>query len=89
MEKLQDQIHSAIDASGAEIGVALIHLQSSEELHINADAGFPMASVLKIPVLCEAFHQMATGAFALDDRWELTYPLKNIGSGILTYSDPK
>jgi beta-lactamase class A len=28
---------------------------------------------------------MATGAFALDDRWELTYPLKNIGSGILTY----
>ena len=85
MEKLQDKIHSAIDAGGAEIGVALIHLQSSEELHINADAGFPMASVLKIPVLCEAFHQMATGAFALDDRWELTYPLKNIGSGILTY----
>lgn len=85
MEKLQAQIQSAIDASGAEMGVALIHVESGDALHINADAGFPMASVLKIPVLCEAFHQMAAGAFALDDRWELTYPLKNIGSGILTY----
>lgn len=85
MEKLQAQIQSAIDASGAEMGVSLIHLESGAEININADDSFPMASVLKIPVLCEAFHQMAAGAFALDDRWELTYPLKNIGSGILTY----
>lgn len=67
------------------MGVSLIHIESGEEIHINADESFPMASVLKIPVLCEAFHQMATGAFTLDDRWELTYPQKNIGSGILTY----
>lgn len=85
MEKLQAQIQSAIDASGADMGVSLIHLESGAEININADASFPMASVLKIPVLCEAFHQMAGGAFTLDDRWELTYPLKNIGSGILTY----
>jgi beta-lactamase class A len=87
VQNLQDKIHAAIDASGAEMGVSLIHIESGEELHINADAGFPMASVLKIPVLCEAFHQMAAGAFTLDDRWPLTYPLKNIGSGILTYLD--
>jgi beta-lactamase class A len=85
MSSLEQTIQQAIDASGAEMGVSLIHIESGDELYINADAGFPMASVLKIPVLCEAFHQMATGAFALDDRWELTYPLKNIGSGILTY----
>ncbi|MEZ4730291.1 MAG: serine hydrolase [Caldilineaceae bacterium] len=85
MEKLQAQIQSAIDASGADMGVSLIHLESGAAININADASFPMASVLKIPVLCEAFHQMAAGAFTLDDRWELTYPLKNIGSGILTY----
>lgn len=85
MEKLQAQIQAAIDASGAEMGVSLIHLESGAEININADAGFPMASVLKIPVLCAAFEAMAAGAFTLDDRWELTYPLKNIGSGILTY----
>jgi len=85
VEKLQAQIQSAIDAGGADMGVSLIHLESGAEININADDSFPMASVLKIPVLCEAFHQMAVGAFTLDDRWELTYPLKNIGSGILTY----
>lgn len=72
-------------ASGAEMGVSLIHLESSAELHFNADDSYPMASVLKIPVLCAAFHQMAGGAFTLEDRWPLTYPDKNIGSGILTY----
>jgi beta-lactamase class A len=84
---LQGQIQTAIDASGAEMGVSLIHLESGEEIHINADDSFPMASVLKIPVLCAAFREMATGAFTLDDRFPLTYPLKNIGSGILTYLD--
>jgi len=82
---LQDQIQAAMDASGAEMGVSLIHLESGAEIHLNADDSYPMASVLKIPVLCEAFHQMAGGAFTLDDRWPLTYPDKNIGSGILTY----
>jgi beta-lactamase class A len=85
MHTLETQIQSAIDASGAEMGVSLLHIESGAEININADDSFPMASVLKIPVLCAAFREMATGAFTLDDRWELTYPLKNIGSGILTY----
>lgn len=82
---LQNQIQAAMAASGAEMGVSLIHLESGTELHLNADDSYPMASVLKIPVLCAAFHQMAGGAFTLEDRWPLTYPDKNIGSGILTY----
>ncbi|MCB0106221.1 MAG: serine hydrolase [Caldilineaceae bacterium] len=87
MHTLKEQIQSIINASGAQMGVSLIHIESGEEIHINADESYPMASVLKIPVLCEAFHQMAAGAFTLDDRWSLTYPLKNIGSGVLTYLD--
>ncbi len=87
LANLQDQIEAAAAGSGAEMGISLRHIESGDELHHNADESYPMASVLKIPVLCEAFHQMAKGAFTLDDRWELTYPLKNIGSGILTYME--
>jgi len=87
MHTLKEQIQSIINTSGAQMGVSLIHIESGEEIHINADESYPMASVLKIPVLCEAFHQMAAGAFTLDDRWPLTYPEKNIGSGVLTYLD--
>lgn len=87
MQTLKPQIQSAIDASGAKMGVSILHVESGAEININADESYPMASVLKIPVLCAAFQQMEAGAFTLDDRWELTYPLKNIGSGILTYME--
>ncbi len=85
MQQLQAQIQAVMDASGAEMGVAILHIESGDEINLGADESYPMASVLKIPVLCEAFHQIHAGNFTLDDRLELTYPEKNIGSGILTY----
>ena len=83
--QLQARLQTVIQAADAEFGVSILHLESGDELHINADASFPLCSVLKVPVLCEAFRQMDEGAFTLEDRWELTFPVKNIGSGILTY----
>lgn len=86
MSTLTIQIKTIIESAGATImGVSLHHIESGEEINLDADESFPMASVLKIPVLVEAFRQMREGAFTLDDRWELTTAEKNIGSGILTY----
>ncbi len=82
---LSQRIQSSIENVEAEFGIAIFHLESGENLTFNADRSFPMCSVLKIPVLCEAFRQLEAGAFALDDRWTLTHAEKNIGSGILTY----
>ena len=85
MHSLEAQIQAAIHASGAEMGVSILHIESGAEINIGADESYPMASVLKIPVLCEAFRQIHQGRFTLDHRWALTSPEKNIGSGILTY----
>ncbi|HXF63942.1 MAG TPA: serine hydrolase [Caldilineaceae bacterium] len=84
---LQEQIEAAIAASGAHMGVAMRHLTRSDEIMISADDSFPMCSVLKIPVLVEAFRQMAEGRFTLDDRWPLTTAEKNLPSGILVFLD--
>ena len=84
---LQEQIENAIAAADAHVGVAMRHLERDEELMVNADDSFPMASVLKIPVLVEAFRQLDAGRFTLDDRWELTVAEKNLGSGVLTHFD--
>ena len=78
-------IQSIIDASHTDMGVSIHHLESGEEININADVSYPMCSVLKIPVLCEAFRQIHAGQFTLDDRWPTNMAEKNIGSGILTY----
>jgi beta-lactamase class A len=86
MPALASQVEKIVAASGAALmGVAIHHIESGEEIHINADESFPMCSVLKIPVLVEAFRQMVQGKFTLDERWPLATAEKNIGSGILTY----
>lgn len=82
---LKTDLQAIIDASGAEMGVAIHHLESGERCDLNADHFFPMASVLKIPVLAEAFRQLEAGRFRLDDRWSLSDDQKNRGSGILPF----
>ena len=54
LNELQGQIEAAISAAGAHMGVAMRHLEKGDEITIHADESFPMASVLKIPVLVEA-----------------------------------
>ena len=82
---LYDQIQEVIGRSGAHIGVALRHIESGEELMIDADSYFPMASVFKVPVLVEACYRMAQNQFGLGDRWPLKTEDKNLPSGILTF----
>lgn len=86
MSTLKNSIESIIAASGAtSMGVAIKHLETGEEIYLDADQPFPLCSVFKIPVLAEAFHQMDQGRFTLDDRWELTLAEKNLPSGILVF----
>ena len=87
LQELQKQIEAAATAAGAHMGISMRHLERHEELAIHGDESFPMASVLKIPVLVEAARQMDAGKFTLDDRWELTTAEKNLGSGVLTFFD--
>ena len=87
LQTLQTQIEEAITAADAQMGVAMLHLEKGDEVNLLADESFPMASVLKIPVLVEAARQMDAGNFTLDDRWALTVAEKNLGSGVLTFFD--
>src|SRR3954453_14287150 len=87
LQELQSQIQAAISTANAHMGIAMRHLEKGDEINIAADESFPMASVLKIPVLVEAARQMDAGKFTLDDRWKLTVVEKNLGSGVLTFFD--
>lgn len=82
---LQERIQSVIDASGAEFGVALKHLESGQEVMIDADSYYPMASVVKIPILVETFYRIQAGEFGLHDRWPLKTEDKNLPSGVLVF----
>jgi beta-lactamase class A len=87
LHELQGQIEAAADAAAAHVGVAMRHIERGDEININAQESFPMCSVLKIPVLVEAFRRIDAGDFSLEDRWSLTVAEKNLGSGVLTFFD--
>ena len=84
---LEDKIKSLIEECGAKVGVGLHHIESGEELMIDADSYYPLASTLKIPVLVEACYRMAAGEFTPSDRWELKDTEKNFPSGVLVFFD--
>jgi beta-lactamase class A len=67
---IQSAIHSAIeqrirDLDGA-MGVAAIDVKTGETLAVNADLRFPTASLIKVPVMVEVFHQIAAGKLQRD-----------------------
>ena len=84
---LESDIRTIIENSGAEMALSALHLESGQRIDVDAERVFPMCSVLKIPVLVEAFRQIDAGRFTLDDRWELTTAEKNLPSGILVFFD--
>jgi beta-lactamase class A len=84
---LHDRIQDVIGPTGARFGVALRHLESGEEVLIDADSYYPLASVVKVPVLVEAAFQLGAGRFSLADRWPLHSNVKNLPSGILTFME--
>lgn len=50
----------------ADVGVALIHVESGALLAVRGDQRYPMASVYKLPIAVELLTQVAQGTLALD-----------------------
>jgi len=82
---LKDDIQAAIKAADMEAGVSVLHIESGEQIDVNGDESYPMASVFKIPVLATAGQQLKAGKLKLDDRIPLKSEDKSAGSGILQF----
>jgi len=54
-----------VRGSRAEVGVALIHLESGARVAVHGDRRFPMASVYKLPIALELLAQVSEGTMEL------------------------
>lgn len=84
IKRLERQIQSVIRSVNGEVGVAIKHIESGQELFINGDTLFPMASVFKIPILVEVLAQAREGKLSLDEEVSLEKADQHLGSGILS-----
>lgn len=67
-----------------EAAVAMLHIESGERFEARADEPFPTASLIKLPIMLEAYRQAEAGQLDLTRQVTLRDDDKVPGSGILT-----
>ncbi len=78
---LKTRVQKLIDASGAEVAVAMRTLDGRDELLIDADRKFHAASTMKVPVMIELFRQADAGLLRLDEQLPIRNEFHSIVDG--------
>lgn len=63
---IQARLETHAKALRGTLGVAAIDLRTRETITLNADMRFPTASLIKVPVMVEVFHQIQEGKLGRD-----------------------
>ncbi len=83
-QSLADRLTPLIQSHEGKIAVAVKHLKSGDAFSHEADTPMPTASLIKLPIMVEAYRQAAEGKLNLDESVTLKAEDKVPGSGILT-----
>jgi beta-lactamase class A len=81
---LEARITPLAKAHKGKVAVAVKHLKTGESFYLSADEAMPTASLIKLPVMVEAYWQAKDGKVKLDTPVTLKKDDKVPGSGILT-----
>jgi beta-lactamase class A len=87
LARLEANIDRITKSVNATWGIYIKCLETGEEIALNADQQMDTMSVIKIPLMVEAFRQIEEGKFALTDRITLTDAMKRPGTGIIRSLD--
>jgi beta-lactamase class A len=82
---LESRLLPIIEAHKGKVAVAVKHLGSGESYRYHAEQVMPTASLIKFPVMIEAYRQAADKKVDLDSFITLRKEDKVPGSGVLTY----
>lgn len=63
---LQERLERLVRAFPGTLGIAARNLDTGESFAVNGDARFPTASLIKVAVMVETYHQIAEGKFGAE-----------------------
>jgi beta-lactamase class A len=87
LERLRANIEQITKSVDTHWGIYIKCLDTGEEIAINADESMDTMSVIKVPLMVEAFRQIEAGKFALADRYTLKNSDKRPGTGVIRSFD--
>lgn len=85
LARLKPQLEARIARHAGVAGVTVIDLASGEKLSIRGEELFPSASVIKLPILVELFHQLRRGHLKWSDPITMLAADQRPGSGVLQF----
>jgi beta-lactamase class A len=83
-QSLSSRLEPLISAHEGEVAVAVKHLRTGQSFRHNADEAMPTASLIKLPIMVEAYRQAAEGKLSLNEPVTFKEEDKTPGSGILS-----
>ena len=85
---LQKKLEQMAGSHHGKVSLFAVNLKTGETASIDPDRPVQTASVIKLPIMLEAFYQVKGGKHNLDDKLTLTKSNQVPGSGVLTFLDP-
>jgi len=87
IKRLLLQIERVTRGMEGKVGLAATHIESGENIAINSDEFFPMASVFKVPIFVDLMARVLEGEFSLEDEIRIQKTDQHLGSGMLATLD--
>jgi|SRR5690625_2772087 len=84
---LKTKLEHVLEEVPGTYGIAIKHLETSEEVFINEDMQFEMASCFKVPVMATIYRDYKAGKIDLKDYVRLKDEDRRSGSGVLESLD--
>lgn len=85
LARLKPQLEQRIASHKGTVGLSIIDLSTGEKLSIRGQEPVSTASVIKLPILVELFHQVAKGPLRLSDPVTMLAADQRPGSGVLQF----
>lgn len=88
MKKIQSvnhKIYQLVNQFNGKPGIAFKNFTTGDDFFLNADERFPTASVIKLPIMVEAFYQVKEGKIKFSDTLTYRKRLKYPGSGVIQF----
>src|SRR5215213_3178833 len=82
-QSLTTRLTPLITAHDGDVSVAVKHLTKGDSFTYKADEPMPTASLIKLPIMVEAYRQAAEGKVSLTDTVTFREDDNTPGSGIL------
>lgn len=86
--ELQSRVEARLDALDAITSIYAKHVPTGRELSVRADQPMNTLSVIKIPIMVQAFRDHASGRLNFDERYTVDADDMRRGSGLIQTFEP-